>query len=188
MFVRANNIRVGMVIEYEGNPCKVLAMNHITPGKGNAVVQTKLRNLMTGIQTENRFRATEDVKRAIMDTQDMEYLYNEGDTYHFMNTSTYDQVASPRDTISEEVPYLTPNLQVQVQFFNEQVVGLELPKVVELVVEDCPPYIKGATATNQPKPATMETGMVLTVPNFISPGDTIRVDTQEKKYLERAKK
>lgn len=188
MFVRANIIRVGMVIEYDKQPHRVLAMTHITPGKGNAVVQTKLRNIITGVQNENRYRATEDVKRVILDTQEMEFLYNDGDDYHFMNMASYEQIAIPADVIGDDVKYLVANLPVQVQMYEGKIAGVELPKVVELVVEDCPPYIKGATATNQPKPATMETGFVITVPNFIGPGDTVRVDTQEGKYLERAKK
>ena len=187
MFIRANILRVGMIIEYNKDPHKLMATNHITPGKGNAVVQTKLRNLRTGIQTENRFRATEDVKRVVMDTQTMEYLYNDEDDYYFMNIETYEQVNVKSDYLGEDALFLTPNLQIDIQFYEEQIVGIELPKVVELIVEECPPYIKGATATNQPKPATMETGLVINVPNFISSGEKIRVDTQERKYLERAK-
>jgi len=188
MFVRANIIRVGMIIEYEGSPCKVMSMTHVTPGKGNAIVQTKLRNLRTGVQTENRYRATEDVKRVVLDSQTVEYLYNDGEDYHFMNTSSYEQLMIKAEVIGEEeVKFLTPNLQIEVQFYEKEIVGVELPKVVELIVEECPPYIKGATATNQPKPATMETGIIITVPNFINVGDKIRIDTVEKKYLERAK-
>lgn len=187
MNVRANNLRVGMIIEYNKDPHKLMSMNHITPGKGNAVVQTKLRNLRTGIQTENRFRATEDVNRVVLDTQTMEYLYNDGDDYFFMNVESYEQVNVTSDYLGEDAQFLTPNLQIDIQFYEGQIVGIELPKAVELVVEECPPYIKGATATNQPKPATMETGLIITVPNFISPGEKIRIDTAERKYLERAK-
>lgn len=186
-YVRANGIKVGMIIEFNGDPHKVMAMTHITPGKGNAVVQTKLRNIRTGVQTENRFRATEDVPRVILDVNEMQYLYAEGDDYVFMNNETYEQVTVNEEDIGEDIQFLTENLNVEIMFYEGQIVGIQLPKVVELKVDDCPPHIKGATATNKPKPATMETGLVITVPNFIQPGDVLRVDTQEKKYLERAK-
>jgi elongation factor P len=187
MFVRANNIRVGMVIEYNGDPHKVMTSTHITPGKGNAVVQTKLRNLMTGVQTENRYRATEDVKRVVVDSQEMEYLYADADSFVFMNTETYEQTSIHEDTLGNDKQFLTENIKVLIQFVEGRVVGVELPKLVELTVVECPPGIKGATATNSPKPATLENDMVLNVPNFINPGDKIRVDTIENKYVERVK-
>lgn len=187
MFVRANAIKVGMILEYEGAPCRVMAMTHITPGKGNAIVQTKLRNLITGLSTENRYRSTEDVKRVVMEQQVMEFIYKDGEDYFFMNVETYEQIPIKDEMLGESIMFLTPNMQVEVQLFNDQIVGIELPKIVELIVDDCPPYVKGATATNQPKPATLETGLILNVPNFIIPGEKIKVDTEEKKYLERAK-
>ena len=187
MFIRANSIRVGNIIDYEGEPYKVMAMQHITPGKGNAVVQVKFRNIITGVQKENRFRATEDVKKVSLDTQEMQYLYAEGDMHYFMNNETYEQLPIASETLGDDLLFLKENMSIQVQFYEGSIVGIELPQVVELEVVECPPFVKGATVTNQPKPATMDTGVVITVPNFIDVGDVIRVDTSEKKYLERAK-
>jgi len=185
--MRANQLRVRMIIDYNGDPHRIMSTTHITPGKGNAVVQTKLRNIRTGIQTENRFRATEDVNRVHIEQEVMQFLYNEGEDYVFMNNETYDQITINKEDIGDDVLFMTEGIEVEVQTYEGRIVGVELPKVVELTIEDCPPYIKGATATNKPKPATMETGLVITVPNFITVGQKVKIDTQEKKYLERAK-
>jgi elongation factor P len=188
MGVRANNLKAGMIVEYKNDPCRIMSMTHITPGKGNAIVQTKLRNLRTGVQTENRYRATEDVNRVHIDEQVMQFLYEESETYNFMNNESYEQIGIHADDIGDDALFLTEGTDVKIQFYDGKIVGIELPKTVDLKVAECPPFIKGATATNKPKPATLETGLVLTVPNFIVPGEMIKVDTAEKKYLERVKK
>jgi len=187
MYYNANNIRVGHVIEYNNDPYKVLVATHITPGKGNAVMQVKMRNLKTGVQTENRFRATEQVKRAYLDTVTMEYLYEDGEMVHFMNQETYEQVSFPIEEYGDLLQFILPNTTVQMQVFEGIVVGVDLPKVVDLTVTECAPYIKGATVTNQTKPAVLETGLEIQVPGFIEPGEKIRVDTDTGQYMERAR-
>lgn len=183
----ANNIRVGHIIEFDGDPYKIMVAHHITPGKGNAVMQVKMRNIKTGVQRENRFRATEQVAKVSVDTQQMEYLYEDGDMAHFMNADTYEQLALPLEQVENELRFLKPNTHVQMQLYQDEVVGVELAKVVELKVEECAPYIKGATVTNQTKPALLETGVEIQVPGFIEPGQVIRVDTESGTYLERAR-
>lgn len=187
MYYNANNIRVGHVIEQDNDPYKVLAANHITPGKGQAVMQVKMRNLKTGVQTEVRFRATEQVKKVFLDTVNMEYLYDDGEMVHFMNQETYEQTSFPREEMVELLNYMLPNTTVQMQVFGQEVVGVELPKIVELKVVECAPYIKGATVTNQTKPAVLETGLEIQVPGFIEPGGSIRVDTETGSYMERVR-
>ncbi|MDP8225432.1 MAG: elongation factor P [Candidatus Lernaella stagnicola] len=183
----ANNIRAGHIIEYEGEPYKVMNAKHITPGKGQAVMQIKMRNIMTGVQRENRFRATEQVKRIVLDTQTMEYLYEDGDMAHFMNNETFEQMAMPLEDVAEQLKFLLPNATVDMQLHNSRVIGVELPKIVELRVEECAPYIKGATVTNQTKPAVLETGLEVQVPGFIEPGQVLRIDTETGQYVERAR-
>jgi len=186
-YYNANNIRSGHIIELEGDPYRVMDATHITPGKGNAVMQVKIRNVKTGIQREWRFRAVEQVKRVALETQKMEYLYEDGEMAHFMNNETYEQLALPLPAVENDLRFLLPNSIVEMEIYEGEIVGVNLPKVVELRVEMCPPYIKGATVTNQTKPATLETGLEIQVPGFIEPGDVIRVDTETGAYVERAK-
>lgn len=186
-FYNANNIRCGHIIELEGDPYRVMEATHITPGKGNAVMQVKIRNVKTGIQREWRFRAVEQVKRVSLETQKMEYLYQDGEMAHFMNNETFEQIALPIPTVEHDLPFLLPNTTIEMELYEGEIVGVNLPKVVELRVESCPPYIKGATVTNQTKPATLETGLEIQVPGFVEPGCLIRVDTETGTYLERAK-
>jgi elongation factor P len=186
-YYNANNIRVGHLIEFENDPYKVMNATHITPGKGNAVMQVKMRNIKTGVQKENRFRAVEQVKRVALDAVEMEYLYEDGDMAHFMNQANYEQMAISLDDVREQLRFLLPNASIQMQLFEGEVIGVELPKTVELRVEECAPYMKGATVTNQSKPAVLETGLEIQVPGFIEPGDVLRVDTETAQYVERAK-
>ncbi|MBZ0272032.1 elongation factor P [bacterium] len=187
MFTPANRIRVGNIVEIEGDPCRVMDATHITPGKGNAVVQTKMRNLRTGVQFEQRFRSVEDIKRAFLDEHEMEFLYSEGTHYHFMNTETYEQIAIDKDVLGDMTDWLVENMRITVLFFNEQIVGASLPKTIELKVVETVPYMRGATATNSPKPAKLENGVTINVPPFIEEGELIRVDPDARVYLERAK-
>jgi len=187
MFYSATNIRVGHIIEYNNDLYKVLAATHITPGKGNALMQIKMRNLKTGTQTEVRFRSVEQVKYVDLDFVKMEYLYDDGDMVHFMNQETYDQAAFPREEIEDMLKFVLPNSIVQMQIYEGDIVGVLLPKAVELTVTDCGPFIKGATMNNQTKSATLETGLQLQVPGFIEPGERIRVDTETGTYLERVR-
>ena len=183
----ATQIRVGMTIVFKDDPCKVLNVQHVTPGKGRGMVQTKLRNQITGIGFENRFNSDEKVEKAFLDKQEMVFLYNTGSDYFFMNNENYEQITLTSEDLGDNIYYLLPDTKFIVEFFKERPVGLEPPKVVELKVVETAPFLKGATASSSGKPATLETGLVVTVPAFIVTGQLIRVDTTEGKYLERAK-
>ena len=185
--MQANDIRRGMIIVYDGVPHRVLDFQHRTPGNLRAFVQTKLRSLKTGSSIEVRFSSTDNIERAILEEHEMEYLYSDGQMYHFMNTETYEQVALDSETLGDAIGYLAPNTKIQVEFFEGQPIGIDLPSVVELTVVETEPGLKGATASNSPKPAKLETGVTVQVPPFIKEGDRIRVDPSKGVYLERAK-
>jgi elongation factor P len=185
--IPATQMKVGMVIEYQNELWRVMAVQHVTPGNWRGMVQTKLRNVIRGNQTEHRFRSEDKVERAQLEQREMEYLYADSDGYHFMDTETYEQVALTNDDLGDNLYYLTPNIKVEVEFHEGKALGIELPKVVELKVVETEPGLKGATASNSPKPAKLETGLTVSVPPFISEGDVLRIDTATGTYLERAK-
>lgn len=187
MFLQANRIRVGHILEIDGEPCKVLEATHKTPGNLRAFVQAKLRNLRTGIQFETRFRAVEDIKRATIDEKQMDFLYAEGDTYHFMDSNTYEQVGIHRDLLGDMADWLKENTAYTLEYFGGTIVGVEFPPAVDLVVKDTTPSLKGSTATNSPKPALLENGVTINVPSFVEVGETIRVSPETGEYLERVK-
>ncbi|PON12173.1 elongation factor P [Candidatus Entotheonella serta] len=185
--MQATNIRKGQIIEVGGEPCRVMEFRHVTPGKGNAVVQTRLRNLRSGSSFDQRFRSTENVERVVLETQEFEYLYQDGSDYVFMNTETYDQVNLSNELLGDGVQYLLSNIKVGVEFYQGEPMGVNLPGKVNLKVMETESSLKGATAASQNKPATLETGLVVQVPPFIEVGEVITVDTSDGKYLERAK-
>jgi elongation factor P len=185
--MNANDIRRGMIIMYNNAPHRVLDFQHRTPGNLRAFVQAKLRNLRNGSSTEVRFSSTENIERAMLEDHEMEYLYSDGDMHHFMNTETYDQTALDAETLGDAMNYMTPGTKIQVEFFEGAPIGVELPPAVELTVIETAPELKGATASNSPKPAKLETGVTVQVPPFIKEGDRIRVDPAKGAYLERAK-
>lgn len=185
--MRATNIRKGNILRVDGVLYRVMDMVHVTPGKGNAVVQTKLRNLLDGTQTDTRFRSSMDVERVALETKQMQYLYHDGDTYHFMDTESFEQVELPAGKLGDTVNFLVPEATVTSEWFEESMIGVELPPTVDLKVVETAPGIKGATAANQRKPATLETGLVVQVPPFIEEGEMIRVNTTDSSYSERAK-
>ncbi len=186
--VHATNLRPGMFVMFNVEPRGVMTFQHRTPGKGNAVVQAKLRNLRTGTQTENRYMSTEFSERVSVTGRKMQYLYKETGGYVFMDTETYDQLTLADDTLESEAPWLEESMEVVVQYIGETPSGLELPKIIEIAVRETPPALKGATASASPKPATLENGVVIKVPQFVETGETVRVDPQEGRYLERATK
>lgn len=176
-----------MVIKWNNNDLySILKMEHRTPGNLRAFVQVKMRNLRTGAMFDNRFSSTEQVERAILDEQEMEFLFDDGEQYTFMNTETYDQVALNRELLGDAVSYLIPNIKVHVEFYEGKPMSVELPATVELKVIETEPGLKGATVSNVGKPAKLETGLVVQVPAFINEGETIKVNTSEGTYLERA--
>ena len=185
--MQANDIRKGMIIIYNNAPHRVLDFQHRTPGNLRAFVQAKLRNIKNGSSTEVRFSSTENIERAMLEEHEMEYLYSDGDMQHFMNTETYDQIALGAETLGDAVSYMVPGTKIQVEFFEGSPMGVELPPAVELTVVETQPEMKGATASNSPKPAKLETGVTVLVPPFIKEGDRIRVDPSKGIYLERAK-
>ena len=187
MMISATQLRSGTVIKYQNDLYRVSHVTHVTPGNWRGFVQTKMRNMRTGLSTENRFRSEEKVERVTLEQHEMEFLYQDGDEYHFMNSENYEQVALTKEDLGDSTGFLTPNLKVSVEFYESKPIGVELPKTVDLKVVDAPPAIKAATVTNVLKPATTETGLVVQVPNFVAAGDVIRVDTTAGEYLSRAK-
>lgn len=187
MQIPATQMKVGMVVEHRGDLCRVTSVIHVTPGNWRGMVQTKLRKIDTGTQLEHRFRSEDKVERITLEQHDMEFLYADGDDYHFMNTENYEQVALTKEDLGDVVNYLTPNLRVEVEFHEGRAIGIELPKTVDLKVTDTEPGIRNATATNVLKPATTETGAIIQVPVFVNIDDVIRVSTETGEYLSRAK-
>jgi len=186
MAIPATQMRPGMIIKHNNDLHSVFSVEHRTPGNLRAFIQAKLRNLRTGAMFEHRFRSPDPIERIVVDEVDMEYLYSDGDDYYFMNTESYEQTHLKRDTLGDAVEYLTPNLQIKVEFYDGKAVGIELPQTVELTVVETEPGLKSATASSVTKPAKLETGLVVQVPPFINEGEKIRVDTAEGAYLSRA--
>lgn len=185
--IPATQLRVGMTILYNKEPYRVVTVQHITPGNWRGMVQTKLKHLKTGSSVENRFRSEDKLEKAHLEQHEMEYLYNDGNDYHFMNSATYEQVALSAEVLGDNVYFLTPNIKFMIEYYNGAPVGVDPPKVVELKIVETAPFMRGATAASSAKPATLETGLVVNVPAFIEAGEVVRVDTAESKYLERAK-
>lgn len=186
-FVNGNGLRSGYVIKFKGDLYRVMTAEHRTPGKGKAFMQAKLRKLKDGTQTEIKFRADESVERAEMEQVDMEYLYEDPSGLCFMNCETYEQIFMDDKMIGDGKKYLLPNTRVIVEFCDDAAIGVSFPEMVELKVVDTEPGLKGATASGSGKPATLETGLVVTVPPFIKIGEAIRVSTTSGEYLERVK-
>ena len=176
-----------MIIMYNNAPHRVMDFQHRTPGNLRAFVQAKLRNIKTGSSTEVRFSSTENIERAILEEVEMEYLYTDGESFHFMNTETYEQIALNTETLGDAMDYLVEGAKIQIEFFEGSPMGVELPAAVELTVVETTPELKGATASNSPKPAKLNTGVTVQVPPFIKEGDRIRVDPTKGVYLERVK-
>ena len=187
MLIQATQLRPGMVLEYNRELWRVMAISHITPGNWRGMVQTKLRNIKTGSQTENRFRSEDRVERVILSQVEMEFLYQDGDDFHFMNTETYDQITMPKELIEDVVGFLSPNLKVEVEFYETTPLNVTLPKTIDLKVARTDPGMRNAAVTNTLKPATMETGLVVQVPHFVSEGDVITINTETREYVARAK-
>lgn len=186
--IQATQVRKGMYIRHDDDLYRVVATEHVTPGKGRGMVQAKIRHIRSGAIMDHRFRSGDRVERVVLDETEMEYLYRDGDTYHFMNNETYEQVALSSETLGDTVSYLTPNIRLNVQFWEGTPIGINPPLTVEMKVVETEPAIKGATVSNVGKPATMETGLIVQVPPFINEGDVIKVDTSSGAYVERVSK
>lgn len=184
--MNANDLRPGMIIRHNGELFTIHRAEHRTPGNLRAFVQARMRNLRTGALIDHRFRSEDTVERAMIDEVEMQYLYSDGDSYCFMNTANYEQIHLAKETVGDRAAYMMPEVLLKVAFFEGQPVDIELPATVDLKVVQTEPGIKGGSATNVTKPATLETGVVVQVPSFIGEGEKIRVDTVEGKYIERA--
>ena len=185
MSIPATQMRPGMIIKFKDDLHMVFSVEHRTPGNLRAFIQAKLRNVRTGAMYVERFRSPDPIERVIVDEIKMEFLYNDGDEYYFMDDK-YEQTMLTRDTLGDAVEYLLPNLSISVSFHDGKAVGVELPGVVEMTVVETEPGIKSATASSVTKPAKTETGLVVQVPQFINEGEKIRVDTAEGAYMSRA--
>lgn len=187
--IRATELRPGIAINYEGNVYIITDVNRVFMGRGRSHIQTTMKNIKTGEYTKVRFRSEDSIEQAFVERKPVEYLYSTGSGHVFMFLDTYDQVELGPEIVDEGVfKYLVPNTQVEAIIFDGKIVGIELPITVELKVVETPPVVKGATATNQYKEATLETGLKLRVPPFIEPGEIIKVDTRTGEYIERVKK
>ena len=175
-----------MLIKFENELFRILELYHLTPGNKRAHIQVRMRNVRTGTLNDHKFRAEEDVERATLDEREMQYLYNDGDMFYFMDTSNYEQIHISAEALGDSKDYLMPDMTIRVEFYEEAPVGIELPPTVDLTVKETVPGIKGATASAQIKPATLETGLVVQVPSFINEGDRIRVNTETGEYQGRA--
>jgi elongation factor P len=175
-----------MLIKMGENLMRILELQHVTPGNLRGFVRVKLRNIRNGAVSDQKLRSEDTLDRATLEQREMQYLYKDGDAYCFMDTSSYEQVSLSSGILSDSISYITPEMTIQVEFYGSEAVGVELPAAVDLQVLDTAPGIKGATASAQVKPATLETGIVVQVPPFVNPGDTVRVSTDTGAYLSRA--
>ena len=183
--VSAGDFRNGVTLEMDGNIYQIIEFQHVKPGKGAAFVRTKLKNIINGGVVEKTFRPTEKFPTARIDRVEMQYLYNDGDLYYFMNTENYDQIALNNETIGDALKFVKENEMVKVCSHNGNVFAVEAPLFVELEVTETEPGFKGDTATGATKPATVETGAVVYVPLFVEQGDKIKIDTRTGEYLSR---
>ena len=184
--ISATQLRPGMIIKFNNELYSVFSMTHRTPGNLRGFVQAKMRSLKSGTMTEHRFSSEDKVEKAQLEEHEMEYLYDDGEYYYFMNTETFEQMHLMKDLLGDAVQYLIPQLKLKVEFYEGKPLGVELPATVDMLVVETEPGLKGATVSNVTKPAKTETGLVVQVPPFITEGEKIRVNTAEGTYQERA--
>jgi elongation factor P len=184
--IQATRMKKGMLIKVGGDLFRVLELQHVTPGNLRGFVRVKFRNIRTGTLSDQKLRSEDSVERAVLDERAMQYLYRDGDSFHFMDTDTYEQLHISEEALGDAVNYIVPDAVINVEFYGSEPVGIELPVTVDLTVEETAPGIKGATASAQVKPARLETGLVVQVPPFVNNGDKVRVSTETGEYLSRA--
>ena len=187
MGIIASNIRRGMCILFEGEPCRVLEFHHHTPGNLRAMVQAKLRKLRTGTQFEHRFRSTDTIDTADLETHQLEFMYAGGDTYHFMNTENFDQLEMTEDDLGDAAKWVTPGMKIMAEYFNGRPIGIQLPNAMVFEVVETNPAMKTATKTSSFKPARLDNGVTVNVPEFVQTGEKVRVNPTTGEYLDRAK-
>ena len=174
-----------MLIKLGSDLFRILDLQHFTPGNKRGFIQARMRNIRTTTLSDQKFRADEDIERAMLEEREMQYLYNDGDYYYFMDTSSYEQIHISQETLGDSRNYLMPDALIRIELYGAEPVGIELPQTVDLVVTATAPGIKGATASAQVKPATLETGLIVQVPPFVNEGDKIRVNTETGEYQAR---
>ncbi len=187
MAMPATQIRRGMVLVFEGNPCRVIEFRHHTPGNLRAMVQAKLKNLKTGSSFEHRFRAADSIEKAAMETHELEFMYKGGDTYHFMNTENYDQLEMDDEMLGDNAQWMQPGMKILAEYYDGRPIGIDLPQHLVLEVVDTAPVMKTATKTASTKPATLDNGVVINVPEFVATGEKVRVNPSTGEYMDRAK-
>jgi len=186
MNININDIKNGMTVIIDGNLCTILEFQHVKPGKGPAFVRIKLKNLRTGSTIEDTFNTNIKVEKAHIDKMPMQYLYSSGDAFVFMNTESYEQIEVPEKLLEEEKKYLKENLEIELQYYNSELIGVNLPEKIDLKIIETEPATKGNTTNNAMKDAKLETGYIIKVPLFISEGEVIIVSTRDGKYNSRA--
>ena len=184
--IQATRLKKGMLVKVGEDLFRVLELQHVTPGNLRGFVRVKFRNIRSGNLSDQKLRSEDTMDRAILEEREMQYLYKDGDSFHFMDTSSFEQIHIDAEGLGDSVNYLIPDALINVEFYGSEPVGIELPPTVDLTVADTAPGIKGATASNQIKPARLETGLVVNVPPFVNTGDKIRVSTDTGEYLSRA--
>jgi len=187
MAMPATQIRRGMVLVHNGEPCRVVEFRHHTPGNLRAMIQTKLKNLRSGSNFEHRFRAADTVEKASMETHDLEFMYQGGDTYHFMNTENYDQIELDEEALGYNAQWMQPGMRIQAEYYDGRPIGIQLPNSMVFEIVDTSPVMKTATKTASAKPAKLENGVTVNVPEFVGPGEKVRVNPNTGEYLDRAK-
>ena len=187
MAMPATQIRRGMVLVFEGDPCRVVEFRHHTPGNLRAMVQAKLRNLRTGSNFEHRFRAADSIEKAAMETHELEFMYKGGDTYHFMNTENYDQLEMDEEMLGDNAQWMQSGMKIIAEYYSGRPIGIQLPNTLILEVVDTAPVMKSATKTASSKPAKLENGVTVNVPEFVATGEKVRVNPATGEYMDRAK-
>lgn len=183
--IQATKLRPGVVVKHNGELYSIFSVNHRTPGNLRGFVQVRMRSLRSGNMADHRFSSEDRVERIVLDEQEMEYLYQDGEDYHFMNTENYEQIHLSKEILGDTVQYLIPNLKIQVEFYEGRPIGIEVPQTIDMEVMETEPALRGSTVSNVTKPAKTETGLVVQVPAFVNQGDKIRVNTEDASYLER---
>ncbi|MDA9472482.1 elongation factor P [Enterococcus sp. 5H] len=186
--IAVSDLKAGMTFEQDGKLIRVMEASHHKPGKGNTVMRMKLKDVRTGATTDTTMRPDDKVKKAFIESKPVQYLYSQDDTANFMDLETYEQYEIPTSVIEDELKYLLENMEVKIQFYGSEVIGVTLPTTVILKVQETQPSIKGATVSGSGKPAVMETGLVVNVPDFIEADELLEINTQEGTYLKRASK
>jgi elongation factor P len=184
--ISAGEFRNGVTFELDGQVFQIVEFQHVKPGKGAAFVRTKLKNAITGATVERTFNPTDKMQNAVIERKDMQYMYNDGELYYFMDTETFDQIPLSRETVGDALKFVKEEVVVKILSFKENVFGIEPPYFVELKITQTEPGFKGDTATGATKPATLETGATVKVPLFVNEGEVVRVDTRTGEYMERA--